>query len=176
MTDSIATDAALIDQSPAWQALLKHQQTLSNTTLETLFAQNPQRGQQFKAAAAGLYFDYSKNLLNDETLSLLNDLANTAQLPTAIEELFSGADVNNTEQRPALHTALRNPLPDSGKLASSPPQLLRTMNTFADRLRQGDERGASRSEERRVGNEAPVARPFAMSSTLALVVQISAPA
>ena len=142
-TNSARTDATLIDQSPAWQALLKHQQTLSNTTLETLFAQNPQRGQQHKAAAAGLYFDYSKNLLNDETLNLLNDLANSAQLPTAIEELFSGAEVNNTEQRPALHTALRNPQADTGKLASPLPQLLSTMNTFADRLRQGKERGAS---------------------------------
>mgnify|MGYP003385863462 CR=1 FL=1 len=142
-TNSKPTDAALIDQSPAWQALLKHQQTLSSTTLETLFAQNPQRGQQFKAAAAGLYFDYSKNLLSDETLNLLNDLANSAQLPTAIEALFSGADVNNTEQRPALHTALRNPQADSGKLASTLPKLLSTMNTFADRLRRGDERGAS---------------------------------
>lgn len=137
------TDTTPIDQSPAWQALLKHQQTLSSTTLEMLFAQNPQRGQQFRAAAAGLYFDYSKNLLNNETLSLLNDLAKSAQLPTAIEELFSGANVNNTEQRPALHTALRDPQTGSEKLAASLPQLLSTMNTFADGLRQGDERGAS---------------------------------
>ncbi len=132
------TDAALIDQSPAWQALLKHQQTLSSTTLETLFAQNPQRGQQFKTAAAGLYFDYSKNLLTDETLDLLNELANSAQLAAAIEELFSGADVNSTEHRPALHTALRNPESGKGELA----QRRSTMNVFADRLRQGDEHGA----------------------------------
>jgi glucose-6-phosphate isomerase len=143
MIDSIPTDTALIDQSSAWQALLEHQKALSSTTLEKLFAQNPQRGQQFKASAAGLYFDYSKNLLNDETLNLLNDLANSAQLTTAIEELFNGANVNNTEQRPALHTAMRNPQADSGQLASGTPQWLSTMNNFADRLRQGDERGAS---------------------------------
>ena len=136
-------DPVLIDQSPAWQALLKHQQTLSNTTLKTLFEQNPQRGQAFKASAAGLYFDYSKNLLTDKTLHLLNELANSAQLPAAIEELFSGADVNNTEQRPALHTALRNPQAGSGELAVSLAQQRNTMNTFADRLRQGEERGAS---------------------------------
>ncbi len=133
------TDAALIDQSPAWQALLKHKQTLLSTTLEKLFAQDPQRGQQFKAAAAGLYFDYSKNLLNDETLDLLNELADSAQLAAAIEELFSGADVNNTEHRPALHTALRNPESGKGEQA----QLRSTMNAFADRLRQGDEHGAT---------------------------------
>ena len=137
------TDPALIDQSPAWQALLKHQQTLSNTTLKVLFEQNPQRGQQFKAAAAGLYFDYSKNLLSDETLHLLNELANSAQLPAAIEALFSGADVNNTEHRPALHTALRTPQAGSGELASSLAQTRNTMNTFADKLRQGEEHGAS---------------------------------
>ncbi len=137
------TDPVLIDQSPAWQALLKHQQTLSNTTLKVLFEQNPQRGQQFKAAAAGLYFDYSKNLLSDETLHLLNELATSAQLPAAIEALFSGADVNNTEHRPALHTALRNPQTGSGELASSLAQTRNTMNTFADKLRQGEEHGAS---------------------------------
>ncbi len=146
------TDTALIDQSPAWQALLKHQQTLSSTTLETLFAQNPQRGQQFKAAAAGLYFDYSKNLLTDETLKLLNDLANSAQLPTAIEALFSGADVNNTEHRPALHTALRNPASAAGELASALTQMRNTMNNFADDLRQGNEHGASGQTFRDVVN------------------------
>ena len=143
MTDVTPTDAALIDQSPAWQALLKHRQTLSSTTLEALFAQNPRRGQQFKAAAAGLYFDYSKNLLTHETLNLLNDLANSAQLPTAIEALFSSANVNNTEQRPALHTALREPETNSAQLASSSRQRLSTMNAFADKLRQGEVRGAS---------------------------------
>ncbi|MDF1833035.1 MAG: glucose-6-phosphate isomerase [Porticoccaceae bacterium] len=143
MTDVTPPDAALIDQSSAWQALLKHQKTLSHTTLAALFAQNPKRGQQFKASAVGLYFDYSKNLLTDETLSLLNDLANSAQLTTAIEELFNGANVNNTEQRPALHTAMRSSQADSGQLSSGTPQRLSSMNNFADRLRQGNERGAS---------------------------------
>ncbi|RLA38874.1 MAG: glucose-6-phosphate isomerase [Gammaproteobacteria bacterium] len=142
------SDAALIDKSPAWQALLKHQKTLSSTTLEKLFAQNPQRGQQLKATAAGLYFDYSKNLLTDETLGLLNELANSAQLAAAIEELFNGADVNNTERRPALHTALRNPEPGKGEQA----QRRSTMNAFADKLRQGDERGAKRQAFRDVIN------------------------
>ena len=132
-----------IDQSPAWQALLKHQQTLSTTSLEALFKQNPQRGREFKAAAAGLYFDYSKNLLSDKTLALLNDLADSAQLPSAIEALFSGADVNNTEHRPALHTALRNPASGQGELASSLRKIRNSMNIFADGLRQGNEHGAS---------------------------------
>ena len=137
------TDPILIDQSPAWQALLQHRQALSGATLENLFAQNPQRGQQFKAAAAGLYFDYSKNLLTTETLDRLQALANSAQLPAAIEELFCGADVNNTEHRPALHTALRNPESGKSELASSLTQLRSTMNTFADNLRRGEECGAS---------------------------------
>ncbi|MBQ0720540.1 MAG: glucose-6-phosphate isomerase [Gammaproteobacteria bacterium] len=146
------TDAALIDQSPAWQALLKHHQALSSTTLEKLFAQNPQRGRQFKASAAGLYFDYSKNLINDETLDLLNELANSAHLTGAIEELFSGADVNSTEQRPALHTALRNPVSGKGEIATALTQLRDAMNTFADRLRQGEERGASGKAFRNIIN------------------------
>ncbi len=133
------TDSALIDQSSAWQALLKHQKILSATTLKVLFEQNPERGQAFKTTAAGIYFDYSKNLLSNETLGLLTELANAAQLSTAIEELFSGADVNNTEHRPALHTALRSSESGKGELA----QLRDTMNAFADSLRQGNERGSS---------------------------------
>ncbi|OUS13733.1 glucose-6-phosphate isomerase [Gammaproteobacteria bacterium 53_120_T64] len=137
------TDPRLINQSPAWQALLKHRQALADTTLAQLFEQHAQRGQQFKACAAGLYLDYSKNLLTGETLDLLGELANHAQLADAIEELFSGAAVNNTEHRPALHTALRNPAPGDGEQSPAVTQMRSRMNTFADKLRQGRECGAS---------------------------------
>ncbi len=147
MTDATLTDTALIDQSPAWKALLKHRQTLSNTSLAALFAHNPQRGHQFKAAAAGLYFDYSKNLLTDETLSLLNDLANSAQLTSAIEALFNGSLINNTEHRPALHTTLRDFQTDAPL-----PQHLSAINRFADQLRSGKIQGASGKSFRDVVN------------------------
>lgn len=123
--------ASLIDQSPAWKALLEHYETLSATPLDALFEQNPERGRQLKSEAAGIYFDYSKNLLTEQTLSLLNELANTAQLPTAIDALFNGVRINNTEDRPALHTTLRDPL------SANHDEIF----AFAEALREGSERG-----------------------------------
>jgi len=88
-------------------AHLKQHKDQHTWSLRELFTQNPDRANTFSTSAAGIYLDYSKNLLREDTLSLLLDYTDTAALKDAIQALFSGANINNTEHRPALHTALR---------------------------------------------------------------------
>jgi glucose-6-phosphate isomerase len=98
----------MITKSAAWQSLKQHQQILSKTSLLTLFAEQPNRFEQYSLTAADLFLDYSKNFITNETLHLLIELANQASLISKIEDLFTGKIVNTTENKPALHTALRN--------------------------------------------------------------------
>lgn len=98
-----------LTQTPAWQTLLQHQQEIAGTTLQELFIVEPARGQHFHVEAAGLWLDYSKNHFTQATLQHLIQLAEQAELAQHIEDLFIGKPVNFTEQRAALHTALRAP-------------------------------------------------------------------
>ena len=95
-------------QLPAWQALTDHCQSITDQPMRDLFASDPNRYQKFHTKAAGIALDYSKNRITTETMTKLVDLAEQAQLPAAIEAMFEGAIINPTEQRPALHVALRN--------------------------------------------------------------------
>lgn len=92
----------------SWQALLAHRQEIASSTLSGLFASNPQRFQQFSQEFVGILFDYSKNLCTEKTLDLLIDLAKDNQLEQKISALFQGDTVNKSENRAALHTALRD--------------------------------------------------------------------
>ncbi|MFY0666120.1 MAG: glucose-6-phosphate isomerase [Natronospirillum sp.] len=92
----------------AWQALSAHQAELSNQHMRTLFQQDPARSGRFSLAAAGIHLDFSRNRLTDDTLQLLTQLAEQAELQPAIQAMFDGAVINQTEQRAVLHTALRN--------------------------------------------------------------------
>ena len=94
---------------PAWQALVQHHETLANQSISTLFASDSSRVGRFSLEAAGLYLDYSKNLLDQQGLDLLIELAHQADLDTAISAMFQGDIINNTEQRAVLHVALRSP-------------------------------------------------------------------
>lgn len=96
-----------ITYSPAWQALSQHYQSLSHLRMQDLFQADSQRFTDFSLEAAGLLLDFSKNRITHETLSLLENLAETAHLTQQIEQLFSGQLLNHTENRAALHTALR---------------------------------------------------------------------
>lgn len=98
----------LSDKFSTWAKLEQHCQTTRERTLAQLFAQDSNRAARFSVSAAGLQLDYSKNHLCAETLQLLLDTAKEADLPGAIARLFRGDHVNNTEDRPALHTALRH--------------------------------------------------------------------
>lgn len=93
---------------PEWQALLNHQREMSEMHLRTLFQDDPERFKHFSINAANLLLDYSKNRVTAKTMDLLIDLAKASKLDEQIKALFTGAHVNQSEERPALHTALRN--------------------------------------------------------------------
>jgi glucose-6-phosphate isomerase len=94
---------------PAWQALEAHYRQIKDVHLKTLFAQDPRRGERLACDAVGLYLDYSKNRITDETLQLLIRLADECGLPERIAAMFRGEKVNVTEDRAVLHVALRAP-------------------------------------------------------------------
>ena len=98
-----------ITQRPAWQALSAHYRQIKDVHLRTLFAQDPQRGERFTAEAVGLYLDYSKHRITDETLRLLLNLAAESGLRERIDAMFRGDKINITENRAVLHVALRAP-------------------------------------------------------------------
>ena len=136
----------LISQSAAWAALKTHQQYLATVHLRDLFALDNHRFERFSIETCGLLLDYSKNRLTSETLTLLQQLAQTAQLSDWIARLFHGDQVNNTEERAALHIALRNrsntPIQVDGQDVM--PQInavLAKMRQFSDSIRQGEWRG-----------------------------------
>ncbi len=95
-------------QLASWQALVLHKTAINKLKLKNLFTEDGDRFNHFSIQLDDLLVDYSKNLLTDRTIDLLTSLANDCGLPAAIEDLFSGNRVNSTEDRPALHTALRN--------------------------------------------------------------------
>ena len=124
--------STLTDSAP-WQALIEHQAHLSEQSIRGLFAENPQRFSQFSLEAGDLLLDYSKNLCDAQTLNLLDALATKAQLAKAIDAMFAGERINTTEDRPALHVALRSPDRDSeyGQLVH---QTLDQMESFVNRV------------------------------------------
>jgi glucose-6-phosphate isomerase len=99
---------SLVSQTPQWRALQEHWGSMSQIHMRELFAQDPGRAEQMSLRAAGLFVDYSKNLITRETLDLLFDLARAVDLPGWIRRMYAGAHINNTEQRAVLHVALRN--------------------------------------------------------------------
>jgi glucose-6-phosphate isomerase len=98
-----------LTQRPAWQALAAHYGQIKDVHLRTLFADDPQRGERLTTEAAGLFLDYSKHRITDETLRLLVALADECGLRERIDAMFRGDRINITENRAVLHTALRAP-------------------------------------------------------------------
>lgn len=132
----------VLTQYKEWQALLEHYQHLQSIHLRTLFARDPTRTQDFVLQAAGLSLDYSKNRITQETISLLCQLAHACELPSKITQMFRGENINVTEQRPALHVALRNPnqtpLYVAGKnIIHDIQATLDKMRSFTESLYQG---------------------------------------
>ena len=97
-----------LTKSPAWQALQAHFESMKNTTMRELFESDGQRFSRFSLQACGLFFDFSKNRINAQTMDLLIQLLQQRGFDEQQARLFGGCDINNTECRPALHTALRN--------------------------------------------------------------------
>src|SRR6185503_10557454 len=98
-----------LDQRPAWAALQAHHAKLRDVHLRQLFADDPGRGDRLRLEAVGLYADYSKHRITDETLKLLLALAEESGLRQRIDAMFSGEKINVTENRAVLHVALRAP-------------------------------------------------------------------
>lgn len=94
-------------ESPPWQALKSKYQELSSLHMRDFFAQDKKRGTRLSLEAAGLYFDYSKNRVDEKTIDLLCESANACNLPLRIEQLFSGKLTNESGEMVGFHTALR---------------------------------------------------------------------
>jgi glucose-6-phosphate isomerase len=142
VTTSPAAQIQPLTERPAWKALVAHHQTVRNLHLRELFANDPMRGERLAAEAAGLYLDYSKNRVTDETIGLLLRLADECNLAERIDAMFSGARINVTEQRAVLHVALRAPkderiLVDGVDVVSGVHGVLERMAAIADEIRGG---------------------------------------
>ncbi len=146
-----------IDQTSQWRALVAHQTAMRNVHLRGLFADDPGRAARFTAGGAGLFLDYSKHRITDETLSLLLDLARAAGVEARRDAMFAGDRINVTEDRAVLHTALRAPagervLVDGHDVVPDVHAVLDRMSSFALRVRDGDWTGFTGRRIRNVIN------------------------
>jgi glucose-6-phosphate isomerase len=133
---------AALRTRPAWASLKKHYQTMRRVHLRQLFDKDRERGERMAVEAAGIYFDYSKNRITDETLKLLLQLAEESGLRDRIDAMFRGDKINVSEKRAVLHVALRAPrgasiLHDGQNVVPEVHAVLDKMAAFADRLRGG---------------------------------------
>ena len=141
----------------AWAALKAHYKNIQATHLRKLFAADPKRGERFTVDALGIYFDYSKNLITEETVKLLLDLARESGLQSRTEAMFRGEKINITENRSVLHVALRAPreasiLVDGKNVVPEVHEVLGKMSDFCDRVRSGAWKGHSGKRIRNVIN------------------------
>jgi glucose-6-phosphate isomerase len=146
-----------LTQRAAWKALEAHYKKIQPLHLRTLFADDPNRGERMTAEAAGIYFDYSKNRITDETLQLLVQLAEECGLRERIGAMFGGQKINATEQRAVLHVALRAPVGerfvvDGADVVPGVHAVLDRMAAFADGVRGGRWKGHTGRPIRNVVN------------------------
>ncbi len=130
----------------AWQALAAHYESVKDAELKQLFAGDPARGERLTAEAAGLYLDYSKNRVTDETMRLLVELARERGVEERRDAMFSGEKINITERRAVLHVALRAPRKavikvDGEDVVPEVHKVLDKMAEFANRVRTGKWKG-----------------------------------
>lgn len=144
-------------ERPAWLALDNHVNTIRGQSLSKMFETDPDRAESFTIESGSLYFDFSKNLINQETLGFLVNLAEQSGLAEGINELFSGGLVNKTERRPALHVALRAPkseqiFVDGTNVVPEVHQVLGQMTAFSNAIRSGDYKGHTGKAIRNIVN------------------------
>ena len=146
-----------VAERPAWKALEEHHRKIRDVHLRELFAHDPGRGERLTAEAAGIYLDYSKNRIADETLALLVRLAEESGLRARIDGMFNGEKINVSEKRAVLHVALRAPrgasiLVDGENVVPGVHSVLDRMAAFANRLRSGTWNGHTGKRIRSVVN------------------------
>lgn len=132
-----------LTESVAWRTLLTHRDKMKTVHMRQLFADDPTRFARFSRLAAGLFVDYSKNRVTDETMQLLFAMAKKAGVETERARMFDGERINGTEKRPVLHVALRNRserpiLVDGQDVMPLVRGVLARMRAFTDRVRSGD--------------------------------------
>jgi glucose-6-phosphate isomerase len=142
---------------PAWKALGSHHQKVRDLHLREIFAGDPKRGERMTAEAVGLYLDYSKNRVTDETLTLLRQLAEESGLRQRIDAMFRGEKINGTEKRAVLHVALRAPrgtsiVVDGEDVVPEVHAVLDKMAEFSNRVRSGSWKGHTGKRIRNVIN------------------------
>jgi glucose-6-phosphate isomerase len=153
----MTTSIAPLTQRAAWKALESHCPQVRGVHLRKLFADDPQRGERLKVEAAGIYFDYSKNRITDETLKLLLQLADESGLRSRIDAMFRGEKINVTEKRAVLHVALRAPkgqaiVVDGADVVPRVHAVLDKMAGFSSRVRDGEWKGHTGKPIRNVVN------------------------
>ena len=151
------TPSKTLTQRPAWKALAAHHKKIRSRHLRDLFAEDPKRGTRLTAEASGLFLDYSKNRVTDETLSLLVRLAEESGLVERRKAMFAGEKINITEGRAVLHVALRAPRTakirvDGADVVPEVHAVLDRMEAFADRVRRGTWKGFTGRRIRNVVN------------------------
>jgi len=144
-------------ERPAWSALADHREKIRGQHLRGLFAEDPDRGQRLTAEGVGIYLDYSKNRVTDETMQLLLDLAVQSGLRERIDAMFDGEKINTTEGRAVLHVALRAPSGEHIRVEGidvvpAVHEVLGRMGEFAERVRTGRWQGHTGKPIRNVVN------------------------
>jgi glucose-6-phosphate isomerase len=150
-------EVAPLASRPAWSALAAHAEAIKPQHLRDLFAADPTRGTRLTASACGLFLDYSKNRITDETLALLLQLAEQSGLAEHREAMFTGQKINTTEDRAVLHVALRAPksqsiLVDGEDVVPAVHDVLDKMSAFADKIRCGEWLGYTGKRIRNIVN------------------------
>jgi glucose-6-phosphate isomerase len=150
-------EVAPLASRPAWSALAAHAEAIKPQHLRDLFAADPTRGTRLTASACGLFLDYSKNRITDETLTLLLQLAEQSGLAAHREAMFTGQKINTTEDRAVLHVALRAPKGevikvDGEDVVPAVHDVLDKMSAFADKIRSGEWLGYTGKRIRNVVN------------------------
>jgi glucose-6-phosphate isomerase len=153
----MASTMQSIRDTGAWQALAAHHGEIGGSHLRDLFASDPARGEEFALEAVGLYLDYSKHRVTEQTLELLVDVAGERGVTGRIEAMFRGDHINTTEDRAVLHTALRLPrgrslLVDGQDVVRDVHAVLDRMAAFSNEIRSGAWKGATGKPIRNVVN------------------------
>ncbi len=146
-----------LPERPAWKALLEHSETLKTRHLRDIFHADPDRGERLRLEAVGWYFDYSKNLVTDETMALLLQLAVESRVAERRDAMFAGDHINVSEDRAVLHVALRMPKDatltvDGVNVVADVHRVLDRMSGFANQVRSGAWRGHTGKPIRNVVN------------------------
>ena len=149
--------APAVPEGPAWKALAAHHREIEGQHLRQLFAEDPGRGERLTLEAAGIFLDYSKHRITDETVRLLVRLAGESGLRARIDAMFRGEKINATERRAVLHVALRAPrgasiLVDGENVVPHVHAVLDRMTAFSNRVRGGEWKGYTGKRIRNVVN------------------------